>query len=162
MTQVPQPPPVGGNVPPPVAQPPDGDEAAPAFVPILPTPTPPKSSRTPLIIFGVCVVALIGGVIISCTRPDAADAEDAAKPVAEKTAEVLAEDASMPAARELVRRMCDGTAAEHAEASRVMTAPRSPRLARNLAMAMALAQQKRANDHRLRVEREMQMIEQGR
>ena len=161
MTQVPQPPPLPGNAPTSAAQPPAGDAPAPAFVPILPRPAPPQSSRTPLIIFGVCVVALIVGVIISGTRPEAAEAK-AAKPVTEMTADELAEDASMPAARELVRRMCDGTPAEHADASRVMTSPRSPRLARNLAMAMALAQQKRANEMRLRVEREQRMMMEGR
>ena len=164
MSQAPQPPmqPPPSSVPEPVSQGPE-DEApvGPPFVAILPGPAPARSSRTPLIVFGVCVVALIGGIIFTCTRPDSAEAEPTATPVSAMTAAELGEDASMPAARELVRRMLQGTSAEHAEAARVMNAPRTPRLARNLAMAMALAQQKRANDMRLRNEREIRMYEQG-
>jgi len=81
--------------------------------------------------------------------------------VGKMTAAQLADDASPKAARELVRRMLHGTEAEHVAARAVMNTPSSPRLSRNIAMAMALEQQARADKMRLDVAREVRTAEEG-
>ena len=137
------------------------DTASPEFRPYVPDPEPPERSRLPLILAGVSVALLIFGLVFWKKSPDAAEADTKVLDVSQMTAEQLAEDASAAAARELVRRLLHGAPAERAAASSVMKRPRSPRLMRNLAVAMALAQQKRANDMRLSVERETRMMEEG-
>lgn len=138
-----------------------GEAPPPVFRPYVHNAAPPKQSRGPLVFVGLSVVVLIGGLAFWSGQPDTAEAESAVVPVSQMTAEQLAEKASPAAARELVRRLLHGTEAEHAGVAAVMNRPRSPRLQRNMAMAMALEQQKRANDMRLRTEREIRMAEQG-
>jgi len=149
------------EMPEPASPDPQGEAPPPVFRPYVHTPEPTKQSRGPLVFFGLSVVVLIGGLAFWSGTPDQAEAESPAVPVGEMTAEQLAEKATPAAARELVRRMLHGTEAEHAGAAAVMNRPRSARLNRNLAMGMALEQQKRANDMRLRAEREIRMAEYG-
>jgi len=93
--------------------------------------------------------------------PDEADAKPAKADVTTVTAAQLAENSSHTAAKELVRRMYYGTDTERAAATRVINGPQSPRLRRNLAMAMALQAQKRANAMHARNMREMRLAEEG-
>ena len=58
------------------------------------------------------------------------------------------------AERWLARRMFHGTGAESAAASSAISTYKSPRLARNLAVAMALEQQKRAQNMAVQTQRE--------
>jgi len=142
-----------------VGQDPQGEAPAPAFRPYLPSTEPQKRSRLPLVLVGLSVVLTVGGLAFWSSRPDAA--ESAVVDVGRMTPEQLAENASMAAAMELLRRLDQGPPAERAACSRAMNGPRSARLTRNLAMARALQQQKRANEMRLRAEREMRMAEEG-
>ena len=158
MTQMPQSDQTSGAM----SQDAQGETPAPAFRPYLPSEQPPERSRLPLVFIGLSVLLVIGGLVFWATRPDTAEAERAVVNYRQMTAEQLAENASVSAARELVRRLSHGTAAERAAASSVTNRPRSARLARNLAMAMALKQQKRAYEMRLRVQRNMRMAEEGR
>jgi len=137
------------------------ETAAPVFQAYLPPEAPPGRSRLPLALAVLGGVVLVVGWAFYRGRPDEAEAKPPAIDVASMTAAELAEDAGPAAARELVRRLLEGTPAEHAAAAAVMNTPPSPRLARNLAMAMALAQQKRANEMRVRAARHMRMAEQG-
>lgn len=136
------------------------ETSPPAFRPYRP-PEPIRRSRKGLILIGLSVVAVIGGMVFFSTGPDEAEGHKAPIDVRKMSAEQLARDSGPGAARELVRRLLHGTQAEHIAASNVMNRPRSQRLSRNLAMAMALEQQKRANDMRLRTQREMRLAEQG-
>jgi len=144
-----------------MGQDPSDEAPAPAFRPFLPEEESPKHSRWPLVVLGLSVVLVIGGLVYRSTRPAEAKAQTPVQDVGSMTSDELAKNASAAAARELVRRMLDGTPAEQAAVSSLMTHPQSPRLARNLAMAMALAQQKRASQMRLQVERNIQMVERG-
>jgi len=121
-----------------------------------------KRPHKPLLIMAAFVVLLVvGGLIHAMSKPDAAEARDAAPDYSEMTVDQLAEDAGMPAARELTRRMFDGTGAERADASRVFNNPPSMRLRRNLAMSMALLQQQKAMAHNVRMQRHQRMAEEG-
>ena len=157
MTETPQP----NETPEGTGQNTEGEAPAPTFRPYVPVGDPPMRSRLPLILGCLGVVVLIAGLAIWIGAPEEAEAKPAKVSVRKMTAGQLADNAGFDAARELVRRMLHGTPAEHAAASAVMNPPRSPRLARNLAMAMALEQQKRANAMNLRVQREMQRAEEG-
>ena len=138
------------------------DEApAPAFEAYLPSEEPPKRSRLPLVFLGVGVVVMIGGLIFLGGRSDEPKAKKPKVDVRQMTAEQLAEAASVPAARELIRRRNEGDAAERAAAASVMSHPGSARLARNLTIAMALEQQKRANDMAVSMERDNRMARRG-
>ena len=122
---------------------PESEESAPVFTPVLSDPLPESAGRKPLILLGVAIVAIIIGVIFCGGDPDTAKAKPAPLDVANMTAEELAKNASPPAARELARRIAEGTGEEQSAAAAAMRNSPSPRLARNMAMAMALQQQKR-------------------
>jgi hypothetical protein len=138
-----------------------GEKPAPAFQAFLPSAEPPKRSRLPLVFLGLGVLVLIGGLLFWGGGPDGAEADKPAVDVRQMTAEQLAEVASVPAARELVRRRRHGTPAEQAAAASVMNHPSSARLARNLAIATALEHQNRANEMRVNMERDIRMAEEG-
>ena len=144
-----------------MSQGPPGDAPAPVFRPYVPSAEPGGHSRRPLVFMALSVVVGIVGMVFWSGRPDEAEAKNAKADVSKMTPAQLAEDSSPPAAKELVRRMYHGTDAQRAAASHVVNNVRSPRLRRNLAMAMALETQKRANAMRARTQREMQMSEQG-
>ncbi|GAF93414.1 unnamed protein product, partial [marine sediment metagenome] len=99
-----------------------------------PGPDTMKPSRTPLILLGLSVVIVAAGLIFCSGGPDTIEAEQAIPDVRSMTAEQLAEDAGLLAAKELTRRMFQGTPAEQAAASGVVTRSRNPRLARHMAM----------------------------
>jgi len=139
----------------------ESEKSAPAFEPYLPSEAPQERSRKPLVFLILAVILVIGGLLFWNVEPDEAGGKKPRPDFKKMTAEQLAEDASSSAAVELVRRMFHGTPAEHKAASSVMSRPRSPRLSRNLAMAMALEQQKRAGEMGLRMERDTRMAEEG-
>jgi len=139
---------------------PQPETPPPVFRPFVEAPQP-KQSRGPLLFIGLSVAVLLGGVAFWNNQPDQAEAQPAVVAVNQMTAEQLAKRADPAAARELVRRLFHGTEAEHAGAAAVMNRPRSMRLSRNLAMAMASENQKRASEMKLRVEREIRETEQG-
>lgn len=155
MTQMPQ----SSQTPDMVSQDAEGETPAPAFRPYLPSEEPPSRSRLPWIFLGLSAILILGGLVFWSGRP--AEAESAVVDVSKMTAEQLVKDASMAAARELIRRLDDGTPAERTAASGAMDGRQSARLTRNLAMARALEQQKRANEMKLRMERDRRMAEQG-
>ena len=136
-------------------------EAPPTFRPYVLPPAPAARSRRSLVCVGLSVVVVIAGLVLCSGEPAPADAENATVHVSKMTARQLADKASLPAAKELVRRMNHGTEAEHAAASAVVNRPQSPRLRRNLVMAMALETQQRAHANRARYEREARMAEEG-
>lgn len=135
-------------------------DAPPTFRAYVPAPEPEPHSRRMLVFVGLSVVVIIAGLVF-WSGPDEVEAKPAKADVSTMTAEQLAENSSPRAAKELIRRMYHGTEAERAPAARVINSPQSPRLRRNLAMAMALQMQNRANAMRVRNEREMRMAEQG-
>ena len=137
------------------------EQSAPVFRPYVPSEVPQKRSCISLVLMILSVGLIIGGLLFWKTEPDEAKGKKAPPNFSKMTAEQLAENASMSAAVELVRRAFHGTPAERSAASRVMSRPRSSRLSRNLAMAMALEQKKRAEDRRVSVEREMRRVEEG-
>lgn len=139
----------------------DGDAPARTFEAYLPEPAPVRPSRTPLIVAGACVAALVAGLVFWSGEPDAAEAQSPVLDVSKMTPDQLAEDASMAAAHELARRMVSGTPDQQFTASRAISYHRTPRLSRNLAMAMALEQQKQQQEMRLEVERNRQMVMDG-
>ena len=142
-------------------QEPQDEAPSPAFEPFLPSVEPPKRSRVPIVFAVLGVLVLVGGLVFHGRGADKAEAKNVAVDYTQMTAEKLGEDSSPGAARELVRRFFSGEPAERAGAASVMHSPHSPRLTRNLAMAMALEQQKRAQAMRVNVERNMRMAEQG-
>ena len=128
------------------------------FTPYLPSAEPEEPSRKPWMILGGCLLLVIGGWLF---WPDdfGKVAPDTPPDVSKMTEQELAEEGSMLAATELVRRMNEGTLAQRSAASRVMDRPPSVRLRRNIGMAMALQSQKRATDMNARMAREMQKAE---
>ncbi|KPK83517.1 MAG: hypothetical protein AMJ81_08080 [Phycisphaerae bacterium SM23_33] len=157
MTQIPQP----NEAPDRADAPPDSGGPAQTFQPILYDAAPKKPPRNLLIVVGACVLSAVVGLIFCRGKPHAAQANTPALDVGSMSAQELAESASVPAARELARRMVSGTPAEQAAASSAITCRRSPRLARNLAMAMALEQQKRQQQLMLQMRRHQQMAVEG-
>lgn len=137
------------------------EKSAPAFQAYLPSEAPQKRSRMPLVFMILAVVLVIGGLLFRNAEPDEAKGKKARANFSKMTAEQLAKNASLSAATELVRRSSHGTPAERAAASSMMNRPRSPRLSRNLAMAMALELKRRADNMRVRTERNMRMAEEG-
>ena len=131
------------------------------FVAIHHEPEPPKPMKKLLIPAGVATVVIIGGLIFCRGNPDEAEAKKPKLNYATMTADQLAQDASMPAARELTRRMTTGTGTERTAASAAIDRWRSSRLTRNLAMAMALAAQKKALDANVRMSRDQRMATEG-
>jgi hypothetical protein len=131
------------------------------FTPYLPSTEPQEPSRKPWMILGGCVLLVVGGVLFWPDSTDDAAAADTPPDVRKMTAEQLGQEGSMLAAVELVRRTYEGTPAQRSAAARVMDRPPSTRLRRNLAMAMALRQQKRATDRNARMAREMRGIEEA-
>ena len=115
--------------------------------------------RTPLILMGVAGVPVVVGLIVLGGKGDAAEDKTRLPAVSGMTVEELPADASLLAARELARRTVTGTPAEQAAASSAITRCTDPRLRRNLAMAMALEQQKKQQQvmRRLEVNRRMVM-----
>lgn len=144
-----------------VSQDAEGEATAPAFEAYLPSEAPQERSRLPWVLLGLSAVLIVGGLVYWSTRPDSAEAENTPIDFRKMTVEQLAENASMEAAVELLRRQREGSRAERAAASKAIDRPRSARLTRNLAMAMALQQQNRANQMHVRMERERQMAERG-
>ena len=158
MTQTPQP-----NEGP--AQAPQGSDAeapAPSFTPIIYEPVSARPSRKLLIFAGVAVVVMALSLVLWPSTPDTAEAEGLPLDVANMTATQLAEDASPAAARELARRMIRGTMEQQKQASLAISQCRSPRLARNLAMAMALENQKKQQQMMLQAERQHQELMESR
>jgi len=141
-------------------QEPQDQAPAPAFQAYLPSTERPKHSPRMLIVAGAMMLVVIAGLAIWTSGPDDAEAE-APVDVGKMTPEQLVKDASMGAARELLRRQHEGTPAERAAANKAMSGSRSARLTRNLAMAMALRQQNRAHEMNVRMRREMQTAERG-
>jgi len=139
----------------------DPQDEAPTFRRYVSSPEPAAHSRRMMIFMGLSIVTIIAGLIFWNGGPDEADAKPAKADVTKMTAEQLAENSSHAAAKELIRRMHHGTDTERDAAVRVVNGPVSPRLRRNLAMAMALQAQKRANAMHARSEREMRLAEQG-
>ena len=157
MTQTPQ----SSPAPDTTGRGPEGEAPAPAFKPYLPSEEPEKHSHLPWIIMGLALAVMIGGILFWPSGPDEADADNASLEVGKMTPAQLAKDASMASAVELLRRMHEGTAPEKAACSEAMNRHRSPRLTRNLAMSRALTAQKRANEMRVRMERDTRMAERG-
>jgi len=139
----------------------EGESPPQVFTAIHHEPEPPKSMRKLLIPAGVAVVVIVGGLIFCRGKPDEAEAKKPKPNYATMTADDLAQDASVPAARELSRRMTTGTQAEHMAAAGAIDRWRSARLTRNMAMAMALAAQKKALDGNVRMNRDQRMAREG-
>ena len=135
-------------------QPSEGEAPAPTFKPFIRESAPAKPSRKPLIIVAVSVALIVVGLIFFTGGPDDAEAKPAVLDVGALSADELAQNASAVAARELARRMTEGSPAERAAAGSALNRRSSPRLIRNFAMAMALQQQKKANDMNLRIQRD--------
>ncbi len=155
MTQIPQ----SSNTQQAADQGPDGDDPAQSFTAILPEPVQSGPPRKLLVVGGVAVVIAILGMIFSGGEPDSAKAKaPAALDAAGMTSQELAENAGFMAARELARRMMDGTPAEQASVTSILHRYRTPRLARNLAMAMALEQQKKQQEWMREAELDRQMM----
>ncbi len=159
MTQIPQP----GDTPQTTGQIPESEAPAQSFTPYLPGSVPRKLSLKPLIILGAFALVFIVALIFYSGKPDAAEAgaKAPALDVSKMTASELAKNASPQAARELARRMVHGTQAEQAAVSSAIYTWTNPRLARNLAVAMALAQQKRQLEMMRQIERNRQMMMDG-
>lgn len=138
----------------------ESEAPAPSFTPIHHEPPPAKPLGKLLIPVGVAVVVIVGGLIFCRGKPKAAEAKSSMD-VSTMSAEELAKNASVPAARELARRMSSGTQAERVAASSAINCWRTPRLTRNLAMAMALGAQKRANEMNVRMRRDQQIARDG-
>ena len=95
----------------------EGESPPQVFTAIHREPEPPKSMRKLLIPAGVAVAVIVGGLIFCRGKPDEAEAQKPKPNYASMTADDLAENASVPAARELTRRMAAGTPAERMAAS---------------------------------------------
>ena len=158
MTQTPQ----GSDAPDTASPSTDGDAPAQSFRPFLDAPAPVKPSRKPLILLGGAVLLVVGGLIFWSGGPDDVEARSAAPNYRTMTAEELAKDAGSMAAMELARRMVNGTPAEQASASSAFNHWPSPRLARNLAMAMAVESQKKQQQRMRELEIQQRMVEYGR
>ena len=157
MTQMPQP----SDVPE-MGQPAAEGETPPqAFTAIHYEPPPPKSMRKLLIPVGIAVVVIAGGLIFCRGKPEEAEAENPKLNYATMTADDLAKNASVPAARELTRRMTTGTHAERIAVSSAMNRWPSARLTRNMAMAMALRAQKKALAGNVRMSRDQRIAREG-
>ena len=102
----------------------------------------------------VSVALIVVGLVFFTGGPDDADAKPTVPDFSAMTADELAGNASAVAARELARRMTEGSPAERAAAGSALNRRSSPRLIRNFAMAMALQQQKKASDMNLRIQRD--------
>ncbi|GAF98136.1 unnamed protein product, partial [marine sediment metagenome] len=139
----------------------EGETPLQPFTAIHYVPPPPKSMRKLLIPVGIAVVVIAGGLIFCRGKPEEAEAENPKLNYAAMAADDLAKNASVPAARELTRRMTTGTAAERTAASTAIDRWRTGRLTRNMAMAMALAAQKRALDSNVRMGRDRRMARRG-
>lgn len=139
----------------------EGETPPQAFTAIHHQPEPPKSMRKLLIPAGVAVAVIVGGLMFSRGNPDEAEAKKPKLSYATMSADDLAKNASMPAVRELTRRMTTGTPAERIAVSSAMNRWPSGRLTRNMAMAMALAAQKKALDSNVRMSRDQRMAREG-
>jgi len=133
------------------------------FTPLIVKSGPKPPPHRLYIFLGVCVVVSVVGFIFCAGKPEKAEAKT--KPTMldfrNMTSRELAENASAAAARELARRMFHGTEAERASASSAVNCWSSPRLGRNMAIAMALEQQKKAQELARRMEEERRMMMEG-
>ena len=136
-------------------------DSAPSFQPYLADRTPAKPSRALVIVLCAAAGLMLVGWIVTRGGPDDAKAKPAKVPMAQRTAEALATDASAAAAQELARRMSEGTPAERAAAAGAIQTHPSARLTRNMAMAMALEAQKRQNAMMVEMQRRMREVEHG-
>ena len=133
---------------------PAGDEPSRMFETTSPSPATMKPSRTPLILLVLSVVIVAAGLMFcGGGEPDTVEAVQAVPDVSSMTAEQLAEDAGLLAAKELTRRMFEGTPAEQAAASSVVTRSRNPRLARHMVMAL---------EHQTKQQKMMRQMDQNR
>ncbi len=163
--------PGGPPPPPPAAQPgtfapaaqPAGRPDSPqrVFTAIL-LDTPPASPKKLYYLLGACAVVAVLGLIYTAVKPEKAKAktEPAAPDHQRMTEQELAKDAGVLAARELARRMSgEGNPASQAAAADAIRRFGSPRLARNLSLALAAEQQKRHARMMVQIERETQASE---
>ena len=139
----------------------EGETPPQTFTAIHQEPPPPKPMGKLLIPAGVAVVLIVGGLIFFRGKPDEAEAKKPNLNYATMTVDDLAQNASVPAARELTRRMATGTQAERIGVSSAMSRWPSARLTRNMAMAMALAAQKKALDGNVRMSRDQRIAREG-
>ena len=138
---------------------PEEEQSAPDFQAYLVLPTSNSSSRKTIFIIGACVLVMIIGLIIR-DKPHPAQAKKPAIDFKAMASHELAQNASPQAARELVRRMYHGTDAERMSATSVIVNP-SPRLGRNLAVAMSLELQKKQQENMRRMRESIRQAEQG-
>ena len=158
MTQMPQP----SDTTQPTPSGEEGDTPQRTFRPVVYEQPPDKPSHKPLILLGVSVLLVIGGLIFSGPKADDAQAKSATPDYRSMTADELAKDASVPAAQQLAHRMFNGTQPQKAAVSSAIMQHRRPRLARNMAMAMALEQQKKQQEMmRTMQQRQQEMVEGG-
>ena len=144
----------------PSAETPPGDEAAAqAQSPMMVEMPVTKTSRWPLVVIGAAVGLVVLGLAVHRGGPSKAEAKakDNAPAANYKamTTQQLMDDAGLPAAMELARRMNEGVPADRAALQGEMTSGRNPRLLRNLATAMALEAQKRQQAMMVNMERQV-------
>jgi hypothetical protein len=115
----------------------------------------------PIILSAAAVVFIIGWVL---TRggPEQVKAMPSGLRVRRMTATELASDAGVAAGEELARRMTHGTPSQQAAVASAIHTHRSPRLTRNLAMAMALEAQRKQQGMMTEAERTRRMAMDGR
>ena len=124
------------------------------FSPQVAPATPAAPCRWPLTVMGLSTLLLAGWLIFRSDAPVKPRIEPPPANYSAMTAQQLAQDAGVPAAIELARRIASRNPQEQVAAAQVMADCRNPRLARNLAMAMTLQQQKTRQEIIRQVQRE--------
>lgn len=122
---------------------------------------PAHSFSKGYLVLGACALLIIGGLIFSAVGPDDAQATTAPADYATMTCDQLAQDGSMPAARELSARLTGEDDEQAGAAAAAMEKHANPRLARNMAMCMAQAQNAKAAELQAQAARAQQMSEEG-
>ncbi len=136
-------------------------EAAGSFTPILFDPPAPGASRKGLYFLGGCVALIVLGVLWQLVKPESTEAKSEPPPpdYTVMTVDQLVQNASPGAAHELAKRMVNGQPADQAAAAVAIRNCSNPRLARNLAMAIALEQQKKQKQMMQEIERQVEFVE---
>lgn len=123
----------------------------------------PQGRTSPVIwiVLGTGVLLLVGGLVYHSAGPREAAAQPQAVNVKQMTATQLAVDASAEAAYELAHRMSGGNMAERNAAVAAVRDNPSPRLARNMAMALTAEAQKRQAQVMAEMQKNIRMSEEG-
>ncbi len=119
----------------------------------MPPETKSGNSKWLLAVFILGMAVVVAGIVFGGSSPKQADATP--MPVDYKTmsSQQLADNAGVEAAQELTKRFMSDDEAVQTAAADAIDRNRTPRLQRNLAMAMAQQQQKLAREQMLRVQK---------